>query len=244
MATYTGIADGSGNFTVDFGGEIYNSAQKVTVTATKGGASKTVELYSPSDPIGGEITWSGDSSNFPRNIGVVTLGSKINAAIADFAFVSYNATYTAFGYHATGLKIIAATSVGLASFSNWVNAETLELPETLQTIGSSSFQAWNKLKDLVIPSSVTSIGSTAFLNCTSLLSIEFGLSVQSIGSGAFMNATSCELIKCLSANTPTISSDTFDNLNSSCVIQVPSASLTAYQTATNWSVHASKMVGV
>jgi hypothetical protein len=42
---------------------------------------------------------------------------------------------------------------------------------------------------------------------------------------------------------PAIQSKTFSNIQSDCVIHVPAESLEAYKTASNWSTHASKMVG-
>ncbi|WP_151959338.1 leucine-rich repeat protein [Acinetobacter bereziniae] len=196
MATYTGVADANGNFTISFSTP-YTSGQKVTVTAEKDGAEKTIELYAPSpstNPKG--MFFSGSMSNFPIDIGDIFI-TGISGAIAlhsAFAAVSANLFFA----YATGLKIDEGlTSVTDYCFNGWIRAAKLELPATLQTMGERSFGG--------------------FVACTEII--------------------------CKRITPPTIRSDTFSGLNESCVIRVPSESLSAYQNAANWSAFSSRMVG-
>ncbi|MCH7353250.1 leucine-rich repeat domain-containing protein [Acinetobacter sp. NIPH 1958] len=243
MATYTGTADVNGDFNISFGGNSYTSAQKVTVTAAKDGATKSIELFAPSDTTGGGvIQFSGTLNNFPANIGVITLSAEINGSIAANAF---NATQQSLGNTATGLIIKAATSIGSSAFRAWVNATSLTLPATtLTTIADQAFQNWSKLTEILIPNSVTSIGQYGFRDCTLVTKITLGTSLSSIGANAFEGFSNCNEINCLRATPPTAGSSFLLNLKAACVIKVPVASLSAYQTASNWSAHASKMVGV
>jgi len=70
-----------------------------------------------------------------------------------------------------------------------------------------------------IPDSVTSIGSNAFSSCRSLASLAFE-----------------------PTNPPTAGSSAFNNLPSDLVVYVPAGTLSAYQSASNYSSISSKMV--
>lgn len=241
MATYTGLSDANGNFTIPFT-QNYTGGQKVIVKSSKDGAEKSIDLYAPSSVVGGGIiTWTGTTVNFPRNIGVVTIGSEVDGDIAQFAF---SASVQSFGYHATGLVIDNSKNILDRAFSGWVNSKSLVLPITLITIGVASFQGWNSALSLVIPNSVKTIGNDAFITWNSSKSLTLGSGVTSIGSYAFSSWASLVDMVVLPLSPPIIQNNTFQGINSSCVIKVPSSSLSSYQTAPNWSAHASKMVGV
>jgi hypothetical protein len=83
--------------------------------------------------------------------------------------------------------------------------------------------------------------------CSALQKITIPASVSSLGENAFANCSSMQEIHFLSTTPPTMensgSGSPFHKTPSSMVIYVPSASLSAYQSATNWSVYASQMVG-
>lgn len=266
MATYTGTADAGGNFTIGFGGNNYTSAQKVTVTATKDGNSKSVELYAPADTSGGGvIQFSGTMTNFPDNVGGVTV-TGINGPIKTEAFAAYYNGHI--WKKATSLTIgSGVTTIGAFAFSGWSAATSLTLPNTVTSIGDNCFSGWSlmnalnlgtgvttigqyafsgcsALTSITIPNSVTTIAQYAFYSCNAATFIQIGSAVTSIGGNAFYNAIACNEMRCLPTTPPSIVISTFINLKSTCVIKVPSASLTAYQTAINWSAHASKMVGV
>ena len=267
MATYTGTADAGGNFTIGFGGNNYTSAQKVTVTASKDGNSKSVQLYAPADTSGGGgvIQFAGNLTNFPDNVGGVTV-TGINGPIKTQAFAAYYAGHI--WKKATSLTIgSGVTTIGTFAFAAWSAATSLTLPNTvtaisdyafntwsalttlnltsgLQTIGQNAFTNCTALTSITIPNSVTSIGNEAFYNCSAVTFIQIGSGVTSIDGNAFYNATACNEMRCLPLTPPSILVNTLTNLKSTCVIKVPAASLSAYQTAANWSAHASKMVGV
>lgn len=104
-----------------------------------------------------------------------------------------------------------------------------------------SFANYTNLVDVVIPDTTDTIGTC--YNCKALKKLLIPASVTTINNGAFSGNTAMEEYHFLPTTPPTIGSTTFNNIPSSCIIYVPSASLSDYQTAQYWSDHASKMVG-
>lgn len=239
MAIYTGVADGNGDFTIPFSTN-YTSGQKVTVTAEKDASTKSIELFAPSEVIGEAIKISGSWNNFPANIGIVTM--TFSGAIQSSAFWprSSNAGFS----NASGLVLEGVTGIGSYAFAEWTKMTSLVFDNSLLTISSFAFENCSLLEELVITDSITAIGDAAFRYAYALKKLTLGSALSSLGGAAFEYLVECNEIICKRTTPPTILSNTFDSLKSSCVIKVPSASLTAYQTAENWSAHASKMVGV
>ena len=265
MTTYTTTADSSGNYSIAFG-TAYTGGQKVSVTSEKDGSTKNIELYAPSSVIGGGvIQFAGNLTNFPDNVGGVTV-TGISGPIKTEAFAAYynghiwkKATSLTIGSGVTTIGTLAfsawsaaksltipnsVTAISDYAFSGWTAMTTLNLGTGLVTIGPSAFQSCSALTSITIPNSVTTIDLQVFYNCSAATFIQIGSGVTSIGGNAFYNASNCNELRCLPTTTPSIQVNTFTNLKSTCVIKVPAASLTAYQTAANWSTYASKMVGV
>lgn len=288
MTTYTAVADANGDFIVPFSSN-YTSGQKITVTAENGSATKSIELYAPSDVTGGGvIQFSGTLIDFPLNIGIVTI-SGISGKIGDYAFQAASNVLSIWK-KATGLVVgSGVTEIGDYAFENWANIKSLSLPIGLIKIGNraffgnalleslvipntvtqigmfsfyasqalslsipssisiipdSAFAYWVKATDLVLPEGVTRVGSSAFSSWSKGKYLTLPESLAIIEAGAFSDWVECLEIRCLRTTPPTLGSSVFQSLKSTCVIKVPSASLAAYQAATNWSAHASKMIGV
>ena len=99
------------------------------------------------------------------------------------------------------------------------------------------------LASIEIPQGVTRIGNYAFYYCTSLASITIPQGVTSIGNNAFRSIgtdTAGSVITMLDSTPPTLTSNAFQSAYIKKII-VPQGSLTAYQTATNWSAYAQYM---
>lgn len=87
---------------------------------------------------------------------------------------------------------------------------------------------------------VTSIKEYAFRDCTLLTSITIPSSVTSIGGWAFYICSNLSNVIMKSTTPPIIRSTTFNSSGITAItgsIKVPVGSLTAYKTATNWSVY-------
>lgn len=287
MATYTGVADANGDFTVPFSSN-YTSGQKITVTAEKDSVTKSIELYAPSDTVGSSfIQFDGLLNDFPNNIGNVKI-SGIIGAIGNYAFYSTNAGEV--WAKATGLEISPGiTSIGTQAFKGWISAKKLSLPETLQTLGNfafdgwtygelldlppilsipnsafagwlnaktlilnsgtktvgpNSFSQWSSAISVTLPSTITSIAEGAFYGWGMLTNLIIPQSVLQIDSSAFYGLSSCTQITVLANTPPTIQSNTFSGLKSTCIFKVPAESVAAYQAAPNWSAFAARIQAI
>lgn len=219
MPTYTGVADANGDFTVPFSSN-YTSGQKITVTAEKDSATKTIELFAPSDILGGgAIQFSGSLANFPQNIGGVIL-TGLSGAIGNTAFFStFSGEWCA---KATSLEIkVGVTSIGSSAFTGWALSKSLILPEGLLTISQQAFQAWGLAKNMTLPSTITSLSSETF--------------------GGW---SSCDEVVCKAINPPAITSTTFLGIKSSCIFKVPAGSVDSYKAAANWSAFAARIQAI
>lgn len=207
MATYTGVADANGDFTIPFSTS-YTSGQKVTVKAEKEGAEKTIELYAPSSVIGGGvIQFSGSVDNFPYNIGGVTLASDI----VNFPENSFSAESSPIWSNAKGLIIEgSATSLGAKSFYLWGQASSLILPPSIVSIGFNCFNSWQSMLSLSLPDSVKTIGNSAFYSWTNCKSLIFNEALESIGDSSFLGWTNCNSIV-LPNSLKTIGPNAFQN---------------------------------
>lgn len=116
----------------------------------------------------------------------------------------------------------------------------VHLPNTLKTIGSNAFGS-TRLQKIVIPDSVTDIGASAFSGIFSLAEVVIGSGVTSIGNNAFSNCNNFMVVHVKPINPPSIGTTIFNGIKPDAKIYVPQGSLSAYQTATNWSAYASYM---
>ena len=135
------------------------------------------------------------------------------------------------------------TSIGGSAFYYCTSLASITIPQGVTSIGTFAFYYCTSLASITIPQGVTSIGGYAFSNCTSLASITIPQGVTSIGSSAFGligTNTAGSVITMLDSTPPTLASNAFQSAHISKII-VPQGSLTAYQTATNWSAYAQYM---
>lgn len=113
--------------------------------------------------------------------------------------------------------------------------------DCVEFIGVRAFRGFSSLTNVDISSSVTSIGNNAFRNCTSLPSIDIPSGVTSIGDAAFKNCSGLTSITVNATTPPTLGTEAF-NYTNNCPIYVPSASVSAYQSA--WSTYASRIQAI
>lgn len=120
------------------------------------------------------------------------------------------------------------TSIGANAFRG-TKITTFSIPDTVTSLGNSVFYDCNRLTSIIIPNSITSIGDNFFRGCSSLTSVTIPSSVTSIGKYVLWNCTSLVSIISQPMTAPTITSNTFRNINSNGTLTVPIGS-TGYDT--------------
>ena len=143
------------------------------------------------------------------------------------------------------------TAIGQSAFTNGNALTTINL-NNITSIGANAFNLCENLMyfhgagsvagELNL-SNVTSIGRLAFQTCKKLTSLTIGNSATSIGDGAFNNCSGLTSVTINAVTPPTLGSGAFNNTNN-CPIYVPVGSVSAYQSASNWSTYASRIQAI
>ena len=120
----------------------------------------------------------------------------------------------------------------------------IAIPDSVKLIDNSCFEYCSGLTEVNINDYVTSIGSFCFYQCSGLTEVTIGNSVTSIGDYCFYQCTSLTSVTCKATTPPTLGSSTFSSTPSNLVIYVPSESVDAYKSATNWSKYADKIQAI
>ena len=164
----------------------------------------------------------------------------------------------------TAEDLVDATKIKDYAFDNCINLISVVIPDSVTSIGRNAFNGCSSLTSTIIGNGVTNIGDEAFHNCTSLTSIIIGNSVTNIGSMAFWDCDSlksitlpnsvtsigqfafydCSLFTTMTilATTPPTLPDTSSLGGKIQTIYIPHGTLSAYQTAKNWSSFSNKFV--
>ena len=110
------------------------------------------------------------------------------------------------------------------------------IPNTITSLGDYVFANCATLINISLPETITSIGYRTFFSCTGLTHVTLPSSIVTMGFQTFANCSGLTSITCLATTPPTIKTDTFTN--NVIAFYVPSASVDAYKTATNWAAYA------
>ncbi len=137
----------------------------------------------------------------------------------------------------------SVTSIGSYAFRDCTSLTSITIADSVTSIGSSAFSGCTGLTSITIPDSVTSIGYKAFYGCTGLTNATIGSGVTSIGGSVFYGCSKLATVNVKATSVPTGGSNMFQSCSSSLVIYVPTASVSAYKAATNWSAYSSKIQG-
>lgn len=258
MAIYTGVADENGDFEIPFSTN-YTGGQKVTVTAEKNAATKSIEIFAPSEITGGGvIQLTGSLINYPADVGDATFKQIQNYGASSFYGIPFTgieiydavtigvSAFRSAGAHTAKflrLKSTSLLSVGNTAFYNYTNCTELVI-DAVQTIGTQAFFNMNKLTSLVLPEGLTSVGSGAFYGFTSLLTADFPSTVTNLDANSCYSWTACNEVVMRPSTPPTIAADTFQGIKATCIFKVPAASVAAYQAAPNWSAYAARIQAI
>ena len=111
---------------------------------------------------------------------------------------------------------------------------SIEIPASVDKIGNNAFEGCRSLSDLTWYEGLDSIGEFAFKNCTSLTTLTIPQSVDWVGRNAFESCPLTEIMS-LATTPPTITDNTFYNVDKSIPVSVPAGTRSRYRAATGWS---------
>lgn len=129
-------------------------------------------------------------------------------------------------YRTTGFTDIIIDGEPMTSMSTGytfttIGEHTVEFYLNSTTIGTSAFTNCSGLTEITIPSGVTSIGNSAFRYCSGLTSITIGSGVTSIENYAFHYCSGLTSITSYAVTSPTIGSNTFEQVKLFSTLYVP-----------------------
>jgi len=137
-----------------------------------------------------------------------------------------------------------ATSIGSSMFSYCSGLMAVAVPKETTSIGASAFLSCGSLRRVIIPDGATELGNQTFNNNSAMQFVRIPSTVTSIGTQVFTNNFPTMEYHIEPTTPPTLANtNAFTGIVANCKMYVPSASLDAYKTATNWSTYASRMVG-
>lgn len=126
-------------------------------------------------------------------------------------------------------------------FSNCYKLKTVDFSNVHTFNSSYVFRGASALEELELPALVTKLGSAHFQLCTALKKVDLGVGVASIAANDFASDTNLTTIILRSAsvaslaNTSAFTKTPFASGGTGGTVYVPSALISEYQQATNWS---------
>lgn len=165
------------------------------------------------------------------------------------------------------------TVISTSLFEDCSGLTSVRIPNTITKFETRCFKDCPNLTSITIPNRVTSIGNNSFNGCNNLTTVflnsnaivsenytlitglktifgsqvtkyVIGNNIVSIGDYAFINSSHLTNITIEATTPPTLNNVNAFNGTNNCPIYVHAASVTAYQTATNWSDYASRIQAI
>ena len=119
---------------------------------------------------------------------------------------------------------------------------SVSIPNGVSVINGQAFYGCSALSSITIPDGVVTLASGSISDCCSLSSITVPSSVTTVASQAFYNCYGMAEYHFRAQSPPTLeTTSSLWGIPADCIIYVPQGSLSAYQTANNWSTYANKM---
>ena len=218
-----------------------------TETATKSGGATNNHTYSQAGNYVVTVINTGVVSNYI--MGQSSASDNKSLVYAELPYSTLSNNKNAVFMNCVNLKKAyiqdGMTAIGVNFFQACSSLKSVRFPSSLETLGGGTFKDCISLEEIETPSGVQSIPSNFVQGCTSMSKVTINSSVTSIGQNAFLcgSSTNKTTFVLLPTNPPVIQSSTFQAHSTTIEkIIVPQGCLSAYQSATNWSIMSSEMV--
>ena len=146
------------------------------------------------------------------------------------------------------LELVPKPKNPMSKFKSLVYKSITEVTEDdldgLTSIGDYAFYNCTKLTSITLPNSVSRIGNQAFAYCTAIENFVIPNSVTYLGERLFYFSTALKKVTLRAMTPPTIKTDTFSNIPTTCIFEVPSEALEVYKSAEYWSKFANQIVAI
>ena len=138
-------------------------------------------------------------------------------------------------YIGRNISYSTASNKGYSPFYRNTSLKTVTITNKETEISPNEFYGCTSLKNVTIGDGVTTIGNWAFSGCSSLDYFACGSKVANIGKEAFSDCTAMTKLISRAATPPVCGAQALDDINKwNCKLQVPEASIPAYQAADQW----------
>lgn len=122
--------------------------------------------------------------------------------------------------------------------------DAIDFPGTLAIIPSQTCDGCRSMTSLTLNEGITTINVRAFYDCRALPNVTVPSTVTTMGNLVFGQCFALKEVIMLPTTPPTAGPNMFLNTHADLVIYVPDASVSAYQSASNWSAYASRIKGI
>lgn len=127
-------------------------------------------------------------------------------------------------------------TIGRDAFDGCANLTDIKFPDNVRNIEEHAFRNCSGLTSIAIGNGVNQIGACAFEYCSGLKSIYISNSVKYIGNYAFEHCNALKDVYCYARQVPSTGFELFyESYVDSITLHVPTASIEAYSTATEWN---------
>ena len=146
----------------------------------------------------------------------------------------------------TTLRSVALSStvetIGESAFANCRSLSSVTFVSGLTLIKRHAFNMCTSLAgNIVLPNTVTTIRDNAFYGCSRVSSFTLGTGVTYLGANVFRNCTGLNSVTVLATTPPSFGGYYNFTDTNDCPIYVPAGTLSAYESASGWSVYADRI---
>lgn len=137
----------------------------------------------------------------------------------------------------------SVTTLGEYAFAYNSGLTSVTIGSGLTSVGNYIFANCSGITNVSITEGLTKLGYAMFNNCKKLSSVVIPSTIEYIGDNAFSYCSGLTSVTCLAENPPELGG-TAVFYKSTCPIYVPSQSVNAYKSATNWSTYSSRIQAI